>query len=328
MSFSDLPIELKLQIFSQLDSPSLRAMSQVSQEFSMLARDWSLEKPLLDPQTINNLVNKTCIRTEIPVAIGDFYNHYLHLVKGVPTVTTFPAPQVGNPDFSTPIDEYTSFKKDAYYFSFQKTIQVNDKEKCKLQYNSLYIDGSIKRNSITDIAFFHGKILYLDQYREGIFIFDPKLGSWDENKAKIADKGFYKQIVCDEKNGVVYGLTTNSIVKLDFKAAEPELINHQKEDRLIKTLSFIGRVIITAVGAILKGPIKLAIMSRHIYLIVPAISFILGSGIALLAGAPILPVGLATLFTGVLGMGIFTLLAGTLIGIIDAVEKVHVMIKA
>ena len=290
MSFSILPTELKLQIFSHLDTPSLLAMSCVSQECHSFTQDKSLENPLMDSQFFVNLQNKNFIHTETPTAYN--YNQYLHIVDGMPTVSIVPPEAFGQPDFSAQIDSKTLFIKPPFA-TLQKKIKIGEIE-YKLQSNTLYVDGEIKRHSVKDIACFHGTLIYLDQYRAGIYVLDPKSNDiWTEKRVKIADDIIINQIVCDDKEGIVYGLTEQSIVKLDYKNADP-VAAQNKESTLAKTISYIGRLILKLLGNVFLTPIWLLKESWKVNAIVGTLSFVGGVALGFYLGAPsVLIAGLA-----------------------------------
>lgn len=292
MSFSALPIELKLQIFTNLDRPSLFAVSQVSQECRELARDRTLDHPLIDPQVLDNLLNKNYTLTEMPLNIpfGPFGNNqYLHIVKGEPVVSTIN--NIGLADFSVNIDDKTLLTQ-PIYGAIQKKIQVGDQE-YRYNFNALYARDQVVRYSVKDMAYFHGKLIYLDLYNDGIFLFDPnEKDAWSNKRTKIADNVRFNQIVSDEKNGVIYGVTDQNIVKLDYKNAEPKLKKSPSE----KVISYIGRLILKSLGNLIFSTIYTFKTTWKAHAIGTSIAFLGGIVLGLAIGATnVLIVGVALL---------------------------------
>jgi len=278
MSFSALPIELKLQIFSNLDHPSLFAMSQVSQECRELARDRTLDNPLIDPQVLDNLLNKNYTLTETPLNIPFGNNQYLHLVNGEPVIS--PCNNVGYADFSANIDAKTLLTQ-PIYGTIQKKIQIGDQE-YRYNFNALYAGDQVVRYSVKDIAYFHGNLIYIDLYHEGIFLFDPnEKDAWSNKRTKIADNVRFNQIVSDEKNGVIYGVTDHNIVKLDYKNAEPKLKTSSSE----KVISYIGRLILKSLGNLIFSTIYTFKTTWKAHAIGASIAFLGGIVLGLALGA-------------------------------------------
>lgn len=313
MNFSVLPPEIKLQIFSHLDERALRNASHVSSEWNEIAKDRTLHLSEIDPVVVENALSQNYTVTRISHKESLDYTSYLHLVNGEPVISHRNPGEYG----SIPIDSKTTITMPPYYGEPTKDITLDSKT-YSLGYHLVTPSGD-SIYCIKDIGHLYGKLIVIQHYSKGIYLLEPK----NRNRLKrIADIDEpLRKIVCDEKKGVIYGLTDQDIFKIDFKHVDPA----QKKIRLNKIISYIGRLAIKTIKNLFSGislTFEVTFKVHALTILCALTGATIGGLVAGLTAASIFTVAAASFILVEITFLSMILLVGTVIGVGTTVYEV------